>query len=244
MRQWLGIPPSYSRPHVSDDNAFAESLFRTAKYRPEFPIRGFADLQVVRAWGAAFVRWYNTDHRHSGIRYVSPAQRHAGHPARASRALPAGAGGSSCALEPADAKFDTHRGGHAQSRARGHRADGNRRPAGKPANFMTQATTSLTPTAGVQEKYRKTPKQLLGRPKQSGGNRIRTGDLLHAMQTRYQLRHTPKFDCIKPDVVYKPYSISPLPRPQGRLALRCGNLAGRETDHPSEPSAADVRRCR
>lgn len=78
MLQWLGIPPSYSRPRVSDDNAYAESLFRTAKYRPEFPARGFADLDLARAWGAAFVRWYNTEHRHSGIRYVSPAQRHAG----------------------------------------------------------------------------------------------------------------------------------------------------------------------
>jgi hypothetical protein len=56
----------------------AESLFRTAKYRPEFPAKGFADLDEARAWGAAFVHWYNFDHRHSGIRYVSPAQRHEG----------------------------------------------------------------------------------------------------------------------------------------------------------------------
>ena len=54
--------------------------FRTAKYRPEFPVKGFADLQQARAWAwaADFVRWYNVEHRHSGIRYVSPAQRHAG----------------------------------------------------------------------------------------------------------------------------------------------------------------------
>jgi len=78
MLNWLGVKPSYSRPRVSDDNAYAESLFRTAKYRPEFPSRGFADLDEARAWGANFVRWYNFDHRHSGIRYVSPAQRHAG----------------------------------------------------------------------------------------------------------------------------------------------------------------------
>ena len=75
---WLGIKPSYSRPRVSDDNAYAESLFRTAKYRPEFPAKGFADLDARAAWAAGFVRWYNHDHRHSGIRYVSPAQRHAG----------------------------------------------------------------------------------------------------------------------------------------------------------------------
>ncbi len=78
MLNWLGVKPSYSRPRVSDDNAYAESLFRTAKYRPEFPAKGFADLDAARAWAAGFVRWYNFDHRHSGIRYVSPAQRHAG----------------------------------------------------------------------------------------------------------------------------------------------------------------------
>jgi hypothetical protein len=78
MLHWLGIEPSYSRPRVSDDNAFAEALFRTAKYRPEFPINGFADLETAREWAGRFVRWYNTLHRHSGIRYVTPAQRHAG----------------------------------------------------------------------------------------------------------------------------------------------------------------------
>ena len=78
MLQWLGVKPSYSRPRVSDDNAYAESLFRTAKYRPEFPAKGFASLDEARAWAAEFVRWYNVDHRHSGIGYVSPEQRHSG----------------------------------------------------------------------------------------------------------------------------------------------------------------------
>ena len=78
MLHWLGIKPSYSRPRVSDDNAYAEALFRTAKYRPEFPARGFADLEAARSWASGFVHWYNVEHRHSGIRYVSPAQRHAG----------------------------------------------------------------------------------------------------------------------------------------------------------------------
>lgn len=78
MLHWLGVKPSYSRPRVSDDNAFAESLFRTAKYRPEFPVKGFVDLHGARDWATNFVHWYNVDHRHSGIRYVSPAQRHAG----------------------------------------------------------------------------------------------------------------------------------------------------------------------
>lgn len=78
MLTWLGIRASYSRPRVSDDNAFVEALFRTAKYRPQFPAKGFADLEHARSWVSQFVRWYNHDHRHSGIRYVSPAQRHAG----------------------------------------------------------------------------------------------------------------------------------------------------------------------
>ena len=78
MLQWLGIKPSYSRPRVSDDNAYAESLFRTAKYRPEFPTKGFDNLEGARTWAAQFVHWYNVDHRHSGIQYVSPEQRHSG----------------------------------------------------------------------------------------------------------------------------------------------------------------------
>jgi putative transposase len=78
MLHWLGIQPSHSRPRVSDDNPFAEALFRTAKYRPEFPCAGFADLAEARRWAAEFVHWYNHEHRHSGIRYVTPAQRHAG----------------------------------------------------------------------------------------------------------------------------------------------------------------------
>ena len=78
MLHWLGIEPSYSRPRVSDDNAFAEALFRTAKYRPAFPLKGFADLHAARQWAVRFVHWYNHEHRHSGIRYVTPVQRHAG----------------------------------------------------------------------------------------------------------------------------------------------------------------------
>ena len=75
---WLQIKPSYSRPRVSDDNAFVESLFRTAKYRPEFPVTGFAGLDAARAWASRFVNWYNHEHLHSGIRYISPADRHDG----------------------------------------------------------------------------------------------------------------------------------------------------------------------
>ncbi len=56
MFHWLGVKPSYSRPRVSDDNAFVESLFKTAKYRPEFPAHGFANLEAARAWGHASKR--------------------------------------------------------------------------------------------------------------------------------------------------------------------------------------------
>ena len=78
MLNWLGIAPSHSRPRVSNDNPYAEALFRTAKYRPEFPERGFADRDAARDWAARFVDWYNNVHRHGAIRYVTPAERHAG----------------------------------------------------------------------------------------------------------------------------------------------------------------------
>jgi transposase InsO family protein len=78
MLHWLGIEPSYSRPRVSDDNPYAEAVFRTAKYRPEFPVKGFVDLDAARDWASRFDHWYNNEHRHSGIQYVTPAQRHAG----------------------------------------------------------------------------------------------------------------------------------------------------------------------
>jgi putative transposase len=74
----LGITPSYSRPRVSDDNAYAETLFRTLKYRPAYPVNGFADLAEARAWVLEFVRWYNTEHRHSALAFVTPEQRHSG----------------------------------------------------------------------------------------------------------------------------------------------------------------------
>lgn len=76
--QRLGVVPSFSRPRVSDDNPFAESLFRTLKYRPEYPASGFSTLDDARRWVAAFVHWYNHQHQHSGIGFVTPADRHAG----------------------------------------------------------------------------------------------------------------------------------------------------------------------
>ena len=76
--QWLGVQPSHSRPRVSNDNAYAESVFRTCKYRPEYPADGFGTLDEARAWMLRFVRWYNTEHRHSGLNFVTPVQRHEG----------------------------------------------------------------------------------------------------------------------------------------------------------------------
>lgn len=63
---------------MSDDNAFVGSLFRTAKYRPEYPAKEFADLSIAQEWASRFVGWYNQQHRHSGISYVTLEQRHAG----------------------------------------------------------------------------------------------------------------------------------------------------------------------
>jgi transposase InsO family protein len=76
--QHLGIVSSFSRPSVSDDNPFIESLFRTLKYRPAYPHKPFETIEAARAWVTAFVVWYNTEHRHSGIRFVTPDERHHG----------------------------------------------------------------------------------------------------------------------------------------------------------------------
>jgi putative transposase len=74
----LGITPSRSRPRVSNDNPYAESVFRTCKYRPNYPLAGFKDLTQAREWVLAFSRWYNHEHRHSGLNFLTPIQRHTG----------------------------------------------------------------------------------------------------------------------------------------------------------------------
>lgn len=74
----LGVAASFSRPRVSNDNAYAESLFRTCKYRPDYPSKPFESLEAAQGWTLKFVRWYNTVHKHSGLKFVTPAQRHAG----------------------------------------------------------------------------------------------------------------------------------------------------------------------
>lgn len=74
----LGVAASFSRPSVSNDNPFSESLFRTLKYRPEYPSKPFKSIEEARTWVSEFVAWYNTVHQHSGISFVTPAIRHSG----------------------------------------------------------------------------------------------------------------------------------------------------------------------
>lgn len=76
--QTLGVMASFSRPHVSNDNPYSESLFGTMKYRPAYPRKAFEGLEEARGWVKTFVDWYNHEHLHSGIRFVTPADRHAG----------------------------------------------------------------------------------------------------------------------------------------------------------------------
>lgn len=74
----LGITPSNSRPRVSNDNPYSESLFKTLKYRPNYQPKGFENIEEARGWAAAFVKWYRYEHHHSGIRFLTPAERHNG----------------------------------------------------------------------------------------------------------------------------------------------------------------------
>lgn len=76
--QSLGIMPSFSRPAVSNDNPYSESLFKTLKYRPNYPLKPFDCLNAAREWVTVLVDWYNHEHRHSAIGFVTPDQRHAG----------------------------------------------------------------------------------------------------------------------------------------------------------------------
>lgn len=74
----LGVAASFSRPRVSNDNPYAESLFRTCKYRPDFPSKPFGSVEEAQLWMHKFVRWYNQDHKHSSLKFVTPVQRHNG----------------------------------------------------------------------------------------------------------------------------------------------------------------------
>ncbi len=80
LLQRLGITQTHSRPRISDDNPFSESLFKTLKYHPGYPAR-FDDCAAAQAYCAALFAWYNAHHKHSGLTYLSPAQVHLGHAA-------------------------------------------------------------------------------------------------------------------------------------------------------------------
>ncbi len=76
--QWLGVVPSFSRPSVSDDNPFSESLFKTLKYCPQYPSKPFENIETARTWIKEFVLWYNKVHLHSEIKFVTPDSKHRG----------------------------------------------------------------------------------------------------------------------------------------------------------------------
>ncbi len=78
MLLMLGVAKSFSRPSVSNDNPFSESIFRTVKCRPGYPKKPFASLEAARIWVEEFVEWYNNKHHHSGISFVTPGERHQG----------------------------------------------------------------------------------------------------------------------------------------------------------------------
>lgn len=73
----LGITPSHSRPHVSNDNPYSEAQFKTLKYRPDYPVR-FGSAPDARQWARRFFSWYNNDHHHSGLGLLTPAVVHYG----------------------------------------------------------------------------------------------------------------------------------------------------------------------
>ena len=76
LMESLGITASYSRPSVSNDNPYSESLFRTLKYCPHYPEKPFESLESARQWVYEFVEWYNKEHRHSALKFITPEQRH------------------------------------------------------------------------------------------------------------------------------------------------------------------------
>ena len=74
----LGVATSFSRPSVSNDNAYSEAMFRTMKYHSGYPDKPFDSLEEARHWVAGFQQWYNEQHRHSALKFITPAQRHRG----------------------------------------------------------------------------------------------------------------------------------------------------------------------
>ena len=76
--QKLGVIPSFSRPSVSNDNAYSEALFKTLKYTPGYPDKPFNSIEQTRQWISGFQHWYNEIHHHSALKFVTPNQRHKG----------------------------------------------------------------------------------------------------------------------------------------------------------------------
>lgn len=76
--QKLGVVPSFSRPSVSNDNPYSEALFRTLKYVPSYPGKPFGTVEQARDWALGFQHWYNEEHKHSALKFVTPAERHRG----------------------------------------------------------------------------------------------------------------------------------------------------------------------
>ena len=77
MLQQLGVQTSFSRPRVSNDNSYSESGFRTMKYRPDYP-QCFDSLETAGGWVNGFAQWYNQEHKHSGLKFQTPQDRHSG----------------------------------------------------------------------------------------------------------------------------------------------------------------------
>jgi putative transposase len=144
MLHWLGIAPSHSRPRVSDDNAYAEALFRTAKYRPDFPSAGFADLAAAPVGRRLRALVQPPSSQRHPLCHPGPASCRRGR-FRAGRppcAVPAGARGQSAPLERAHPQLDPDRGRHPQSRARQRR----HRSQPDPALWFDWRPCSLVPT--------------------------------------------------------------------------------------------------
>lgn len=79
MLKFLGVIPSFSRPSVSDDNPYSEALFKTIKYHPKYPVaNNFGNIIAARKWVIKFVEWYNNEHKHSALKFITPSQRHIG----------------------------------------------------------------------------------------------------------------------------------------------------------------------